>query len=81
LGTKWLPIRVGDKENGRNLETNFLAVDISIAYSVLIGCSTVNAIKAVVAPYLFFIQFKLDDERVRNSMETKRWQENATTRV
>ena len=55
LGMKKLPIRVGDKEKSRIIKTNFFVVDILMAYTAILGRSTLNAIKAVVAPNLLLI--------------------------
>ena len=39
-------------------------VDVLIAYNVILGLSTLNVIRVVVAPHLLLIQFELDDEKV-----------------
>ena len=36
LKTKRLPVRVGDKESSRTVETKFLVVDITRAYNVIL---------------------------------------------
>jgi len=55
LRTKRLPIRVGDKDNSRTVETTFLVMDISMAYNVILGRPTFKAIKVMVAPYLLLV--------------------------
>ena len=46
------------------METNFLVVDIPMAYNVILGRPTLNAIKSIMAPYLLLILFELDDRKV-----------------
>ena len=50
VGTKKLPARVGDKDNSRNLDVNFLVVDIPMTYNVILRHLILNVIKSVVAP-------------------------------
>ena len=54
-------MRNGDKESSRIVETNFLIIDIPMAYNVILKLSTLNVIKIIVPPYLLLIQFELDD--------------------
>ncbi|KAJ8424123.1 LOW QUALITY PROTEIN: hypothetical protein Cgig2_015649 [Carnegiea gigantea] len=61
LGTKRLLIHVKDKKNSRAIEANVFVVDIPMVYNIILGRPNLNAIKAVVAPYLLLIQFELDD--------------------
>ena len=65
LGTKKLLVRVGDKDNLRTVDVNFLVVDILIAYNVILGCPTLSAIKTFIAPYLLLMEFEVDDSQVR----------------
>ena len=74
---KW-HVRVEDKENSRTIETNFLAMDIPIAYIAILRCLSLNTIKAVVAPYLLLIQFELDDIRVGKLFGDQKMPENIT---
>ena len=39
-------------------------MDVLIAYNVILGLSTLNVIRVVVAPHLLLIQFELDDGKV-----------------
>ena len=55
---------VADKKSSGTIETNFLIVGIPMAYNVVLACPTLNAIKAIVACYLFLNQFELDDKGV-----------------
>jgi len=64
VGMKKLTVRMGEKDNARTVDVNFLVVDVSMAYNVIIGRPTLNAVKAVVAPYLLLMQFELNDGRV-----------------
>ncbi|KAJ8424342.1 hypothetical protein Cgig2_022188 [Carnegiea gigantea] len=47
-----LPSRFGDKFKARNLETDFLVVDVPTAYNIILGRPTLHRVKAVIAPYL-----------------------------
>jgi len=40
VGMKKLLVRVGDKDNSRTVDVNFLVVDIPMAYNVILGCPT-----------------------------------------
>ena len=46
--------------------------DIPVAYNVILGRSTLNAIKVVVGPYLLLIQFELHDEKVGKLYENQK---------
>ena len=59
-----LPIRFGDKLKAKNLEVNFLVVDVPTSYNVILGCPTLHNMKAVIAPYLLQLQFEADDGSV-----------------
>jgi len=61
IKTKGLPVGVGDKESSRTVETNFLIINMLMVYKVILGCLTLNIIKAIAAPYLLLIPFELDD--------------------
>ncbi|KAJ8446779.1 hypothetical protein Cgig2_016089 [Carnegiea gigantea] len=58
-----LPVWVGNKDNSRTIETNFLVLDIPVTYNVILGRPTLNAIKAAVAPYLLLVKFELDNRK------------------
>ena len=64
VGRKKLSVSVGDKDNSRTVDVNFLVMDIPMAYNVILGRPTLSTIKAVIAPYLLLMQFELDDGRV-----------------
>jgi len=59
-----LPLCFGDKLKARNLETNFLVVDVPMAYNIILGCPTLHSVKAVIALYLLQLQFESDDGSV-----------------
>jgi len=63
-GVKKLTVRVGEKDNSRIVDVNFLVADVPMAYNVIIGHPTLSMLKAVVAPYLLLMQFELDDRGV-----------------
>ena len=48
-----LPLRFGDKSKARNLEIDFLVVDVPIAYNVILERLTFHKIKVVITSYLF----------------------------
>jgi len=64
VGMKRLSVRIGEKDNPRTVDMNFLVVDVPMAYYVIIGRPTLSMVKAVIAPYLLLMQFKLDDGRI-----------------
>ena len=45
-----LPLHFGDKLKARNLEADFLVVDVSKAYNIILGHPTLHRVKAVIAP-------------------------------
>jgi len=59
-----LPLRFGDKVKAKNLEVDFLVVDILTAYNIILGRPTFHKVKAVIAPYLLQLQFEPDDGSV-----------------
>ena len=56
-----LPVRFGDKLKSKNLEINFLVVDMPTTYNVILGRPTLHKVKVVIVPYLFQLQFEADD--------------------
>ncbi|KAJ8420958.1 hypothetical protein Cgig2_001994 [Carnegiea gigantea] len=59
-----LPLRFGDKAKARNIEADFLVVDVRTAYNVILGWLTLHKVKAVIASYLLKLQFEADDGSV-----------------
>jgi len=47
-----LLVRFGYKLKAKNLEVDFLAVDIPTAYNVILGRQTLHKVNAVIAQYL-----------------------------
>jgi len=64
VGMIRLPLRFGDKLKTRNLEVDFLVVNVPTAYDVILGRPTLHRVKAVIAPYLLQLQFEADDGSV-----------------
>jgi len=48
-----LPVRFGSKLRSKNLEVDFLVVDVPTTYNVILRCPTLHRVKAVIALYLF----------------------------
>jgi len=65
VGMKRLSVRIGENDNSRTVNMNFLVVDVPMAYNIIIERPTLSMVKAVIAPYLLLMQFELDDGRVR----------------
>ena len=55
---KRMSVRIGEKDNSRTVDVNFLVVDIPMAYNVIVGRPTLKMVKAVIAPYLLLMQFR-----------------------
>ena len=45
-----LPLCFGDKTKARNLEVDFLVVDVPTAYNVILGRCTMHKVKVFIAP-------------------------------
>ena len=63
-GVIQLPLRFGDKSKARNLEVDFLVVDVSMTYNVILGRPTLYRVKAVIASYLLELRYEADDGSV-----------------
>ncbi|KAJ8423888.1 hypothetical protein Cgig2_002938 [Carnegiea gigantea] len=59
-----LPLQFGNKSRARNLEVNFLVVDVPMAYNVILGRPTLHKVKAIIASYLLQLQYKADNGNV-----------------
>ena len=55
VGMKKLSVRIGEKDNLRTVDVNFLVVDIPMAYNIILGHPTLSVVKAVIAPYLLLM--------------------------
>ncbi|KAJ8431075.1 LOW QUALITY PROTEIN: hypothetical protein Cgig2_033683 [Carnegiea gigantea] len=56
-----LPLCFGDKAKARNLEVDFLVINVPTAYNVILGRLTPHKVKAVIASHLLPLQFEADD--------------------
>ncbi|XP_056688687.1 uncharacterized protein [Spinacia oleracea] len=61
VGVITVPVRIGDRKNGRKMEVNFLIVKDLTAYNVILGRPILNKIKAVVVTHLMLLKFVYDD--------------------
>ncbi|XP_021858859.2 uncharacterized protein [Spinacia oleracea] len=61
VGVITLPVRIGDRKNGRKMDVNFLIIKDLTAYNVILGRPTLNKIKAVVVTHLMLLKFVCDD--------------------
>jgi len=52
IGMINLLLRFIDKLKAKNLKVDFLVIDVSMAYNVILGCPTLHKVKAVIIPYL-----------------------------
>ncbi|KAJ8437500.1 hypothetical protein Cgig2_007477 [Carnegiea gigantea] len=59
-----LPLRFGDKGKAKNMEVDFLVVDVRAAYNIILGRPMLHKVKAIIAPYLLQLQFEADDGSV-----------------
>ena len=59
-----LPIRLGYQLKAKNLEVDFLVVNMFTAYNVILGRPTLHKVKAVIATYLLQLQFEAYNESV-----------------
>jgi len=69
---KKLSVGIGEKDNPRTVDVNFLVVDVPMAYNFILGCPTLSTIKVVIAPYLLLMQFEMDDGRVGKLLGDRR---------
>ena len=67
-----LSIHFGDELKAKNLEVDFLVIDIPMAYNVILGHPTHYKVKAVIAPYLLQLQFEANDGQVIEMYEDQR---------
>ena len=59
-----LPIRLGEKGQGRHIVVRFLVVEELTAYNIILGRPTLNVAKAVIIPSLMLIKYERDDGSV-----------------
>ena len=59
-----LPIRFGQKGEGRDMVVRFLVVKELTGYNVILGRPTLNAAKAVIVPHLMLPKFERSDGKI-----------------
>ncbi|XP_010678170.1 uncharacterized protein LOC104893735 [Beta vulgaris subsp. vulgaris] len=64
LGSIKLPTQMGEKGAGRNVIIDYLVVDTSLPYNVIIGRPTLNKVNAAISTYQLLLQFKGHDGMV-----------------
>ncbi|XP_065049754.1 uncharacterized protein LOC135679701 [Musa acuminata AAA Group] len=57
LGTVTLPLTLGAPPKAKTVMTTFLVVDLPTAYNAILGCPTLNKIRAVVSTYHQTVKF------------------------
>ena len=63
-GTIVLPVRFGEKGNGRILPVRFTVVNIQFPYDIIMGLSLISKVKAVISRHQLLIQYEKDDCKV-----------------
>jgi len=64
VGRVDLPIRLGEKGEGRHMVVRFLVVEELSAYNMILGRPTLNNSKAVIIPSLMLLKFERDNGTV-----------------
>ncbi|XP_021736441.1 uncharacterized protein LOC110702990 [Chenopodium quinoa] len=64
IGQVDLPVRLGEKGEGRHMVIRFLVVEELTAYNMILGRPTLNDSKAVIIPSLMLLKFEKDDKIV-----------------
>ncbi|XP_021714876.1 uncharacterized protein LOC110682838 [Chenopodium quinoa] len=59
-----LPVRFGQKGEGRDMVVRFLVVKELTGYNVILGRPTLNAAKAVIVPHLMLLKFERMDRKI-----------------
>jgi len=59
-----LSMRFGGKSKARNLEVDFLVVDVPTTCTLILGWPTLNRVKAIIASYFLQLQHEADDGSV-----------------
>ncbi|XP_010687428.1 uncharacterized protein LOC104901539 [Beta vulgaris subsp. vulgaris] len=72
LGSVKLPTRMAKKGKGRNVVVDYLVVDTSLPYNVIIGRPTLNKVKAAISTYQLLLQFEGDDGKVARLSEEQK---------
>ncbi|XP_021725078.1 uncharacterized protein LOC110692387 [Chenopodium quinoa] len=79
IGQVDLPVRLGERGEGRHMVIRFLVVEELTAYNMILGRSTLNDSKAVIIPSLMLFKFEKDDKTVGSIRETREWPKNVTS--
>lgn len=61
IGIVHLPLCFGNKTKARNLDVDFLVVNVPMTYNVILGRPTLHKVKVVIVSYLLELQFKADN--------------------
>ncbi|XP_021727147.1 uncharacterized protein LOC110694275 [Chenopodium quinoa] len=64
IGQVDLPVRLGERGEGRHMVIRFLVVEELTAYNMILGRPTLNDSKAVIIPSLMLLKFERDDKTV-----------------
>ncbi|XP_021739691.1 uncharacterized protein LOC110706082 [Chenopodium quinoa] len=64
IGQVNLPVRLGERGEGRHMVICFLVVEELTAYNMILGRPTLNDSKAVIIPSLMLLKFEKDDKTV-----------------
>lgn len=64
VGTIKLPTRIGQKGCGRNPMINYVVVDITLPYNIILGRPALNRIKAAISTYQLLLQYETDSGSV-----------------
>ena len=59
-----LPVRFGDKGNGRTLLVRFTVVDIQFPYNIIMGLPLINKVKAVISTHQLLLLYEKDGGKV-----------------
>ncbi|XP_065039392.1 uncharacterized protein LOC135673921 [Musa acuminata AAA Group] len=57
LGTTIRLVTIGEELRAKTMMTTFMVVDLPLVYNVILGCLTLNKLKAVVSTYHWAIKF------------------------
>ncbi|XP_021714868.1 uncharacterized protein LOC110682831 [Chenopodium quinoa] len=64
VGRTYLPVRFGQKGEGRDMVVRFLFVKELTRYNVILGRPTLNVAKAVIVPHLMLLKFERTDGKI-----------------
>ncbi|XP_021737598.1 uncharacterized protein LOC110704128 [Chenopodium quinoa] len=67
-----LPVRFGQKGEGRDMVVRFLVVKELIGYNFILGRPTLNTAKVVIVPHLMMLKFERTDGKIRTIQGSKK---------